>query len=1050
MKDKLRRALIERLEKAGDGRDRLKLQLSKISTADISTIHSFCARLLRKYFYVLGINSDFDIISADDSAAQDLKRRALDTVFDRNYEEDDVGFKLLLKCFLKKRNDLSLRRLVLDAHSAVRSTARYEALLESADGLYCDEGFGRVAADFSSRLKPEFDKLIAAVKDFRASFPKTSKWKVYDKIFSEMISAIDAAASGGIFADKPPLNSTRKPADAQNEKSVGEQFKKFKDSLSKRYSALCGDFESMDLERARFIESGAVASAFSRLVLQFDAEYSLVKSDENKLDYNDLEHLTLKLLENEAVRSEINGGYKYVFVDEYQDVNPVQEEIISALTGETFLVGDVKQAIYGFRGSKSVFFSKKFSAFEKSGGRALKLSSNFRSADAVLDFVNGLFSQIMRADNCGVDYKNTAKMSFGGLYPEGYGEARLRIFGKESEKERELSVYSVAADGRQTYYTREGLAVLEIVKEELKKQHFDLKSGKLKNTETGDICILTRKNGGESTEGIIRALTEKGGYAVSGAQDSNVCVLPEVKQMLDVLSLIDNAEQDIPLVTALLSPLGGMTEDELAKIRIAVDGKKTFSREVKRKTFRQCCKEYSVIPTPISSKLNAFYEKLERLKGLSDILNAGELIAELLENYGLESGYGRDCERKINSVLRLAAEGAELPLGAFLEKIKTGGYNVAATASSRSDCIKIMSMHASKGLEFPVVIIADICRSFKGADYTEMPFDEEYGFAPKCYDTDRLLTYKTVLRRLTKFRSDGEDLKNELNLFYVACTRAMCRLHVLAEEVLEYDEIAAGDAKCYAELFDMTKFNPEEVVFGKDEIAASGESVLSKPDGELTKKIKEVFAASYAHADSVNLPVKSSASAILRAREDEEPQYRAYELFGGEGETGTERGTAYHRFLELCDFSVTDTEGIAGEITRLADGGLLTDGQIALLDAGELSQILQMPVFSDLRGARIFREREFLCRIPANEIFDTAATDYILVQGAIDLLAEGKDGVTIVDYKYSGKSDEALTATYSKQLDLYKKAAARIMRIAESGIRTVIVNIRLRRQIEII
>lgn len=1050
MKEKLRHALIDRLNGGTCPKERIKLQLSKISTADISTIHSFCARLIRKYFYVLGVNSDFDVTSADDGCAQEFKRRALDVVFDRNYGEENEDFKLLLKCFMKKRSDASLRRLVLEAHSAVRSTARYERLLEGARDLYTDEGYERVCRDYSEYLSGEYAKLRAAVEKFRAGFPVTAKHAVYDKIFGEMLTALTVAGNGGIFGEKPPLTVTRKPADAAEDKEAGESFKRFKDGVAKRYAALCGDFESDSMEKARFMESGKIAIAFSRLLLEFDREYAQVKNDENKLDYNDLEHLTLKLLEDGAVRSEISGGYKYVFVDEYQDVNPVQEEIISALSGETFLVGDVKQAIYGFRGSKSAFFSKKFAAFGNTGGTALKLSSNFRSTDGVLNFVNSLFSEIMREDCCGVDYKNTAQMAFGELYPRGYGEAGIKIFGKDVPEEREKSVYSVACGGCKAEYTREGLAVLEIVKSELQKQHFDLKSGKFVETQPQDICVLTRKNKGESAEGIIRALTEKGGYPVSGAQDSNVCVLPEVKQMLDVLSLIDNAEQDVPLVTALISPLGGLTEDELASIRIAADGKKSFSAGMERKTFRKCCKEYSVLPGVISGKLNAFYAKLDELRGLSDILSADGLICELLERYGLESGYGRDAERKVKNVMRLAAEGVNLTLTAFLEKIKAGGYEVSAPSSAQSGGIKIMSMHASKGLEFPVVIIADICKSFKGADYSETPFDELYGFAPKCYDAQKLLSYKTVLRRFASRRSENEDLKNELNLFYVACTRAMCRLHILAEEIIPYNEISAANAKCYAELFDASKFSSEEITFaGGEEKRAEGSSI-PQPNPALAEAVKRAFAVPYGHAESVNLPVKSSASAILKASRAEEPAYSVHQLFGGEGETGTKRGTAYHRFLELCDFSVKDKSGIERQKSEFLKEGLITEEQSVLLDEGELSEILNMPAFDGLGGAQLFREREFLCRLPANEILETSATDGVLVQGAIDLLAVGDFGVKIIDYKYSGKSDAALVKTYSKQLALYKKAVSRIMRKAEDEIKTVIINVHLRRQIDIL
>ncbi|MDE6505489.1 MAG: UvrD-helicase domain-containing protein [Clostridia bacterium] len=1050
MKEKLRAALVKRIENAGEEKARLKLQLSKISSANISTIHSFCAKLLRTYFYALGTDGSFDIISADDAAARELKDRAMESLFDRLYEEDGEEFRLLLSCFMKKRNDGYFKKLVAEAHTELRAVAHYERYLEEAEKLYCEEGFGKVCADFTDIQKPKYGRLIAAVEKFQAEFPETKKKQTYDAIFEEMKAVLKFSSECSPFTPHPALTATRKPADCEEDKPAGEAFKKFKDGINKKYAALCGDFADGQTELERFLQSGKIAIAFIRLLLRFDAEYTAVKAEENKLDYNDLEHLTLKLFNNAEIREEIVSGYKYVFVDEYQDVNPVQEEIISALRGEVFLVGDVKQAIYGFRGSKSAFFSEKFEGFERGGGSALKLSSNFRSADGVLDFVNRLFSDIMRPELCGIDYVNTAKMRFGGLYPEGCGAAEIHIFGKEEEEERGLGVYSVQSDGRLSRHTREGLAVLALVESELQKKHFDLKTGEWRDTQAGDICILTRKNKGGSTEGIVRALLDEG-YSVAGAQEANVCALPEVKQMLDILSLIDNAEQDYPLVTALLSPLGGFCEDELAAVRIWADALPAVYKDgvKERKTFRKCCEQYAVNGDEIARKLGIFRGKLEKLRSLAGILNAGELIDELLENYGFESALCAGGEQRAKNVLRLAEEGADLPLNAFLAKIKSGGYSVSAPSAASSDSIKIMSMHASKGLEFPVVIIADICKTFKGTDYGETPFDEKYGFAPKCYDKEKMLAHKTILRRLAKIRAESEELKNELNLFYVACTRAMCRLHILADEVPEFDGIDLSDAKRYSDLFDLSKFSPKEIC-PHSEFAAENEKTvfISAPDEELAAKIDAHFMKSYSHSVSVDLPVKSSASAILKLREDE-PYFAPHSLFGGEGETGTERGTAYHRFLELCDFKIRTADGIRRELVEFAASGLITERQLALLNAEELEEILKMPAFTDLEGAKLFREREFLCRLPANEIFDTSAEDGVLVQGAIDLLADGGSEIKIIDYKYSRKPDKALAETYSKQLALYKKAVALIMKTPPEKIKTVIVNIYLKRQIDL-
>ncbi len=1043
MKDKLRRALIARVEGAsGAVKARLKAQIAKIPAANISTIHSFCSRLLRTYFYALDIDGGFDIIADDDSVATDLKERALDNLFERLYEEDDGQFIHLLKRFSKKRSDGSLRALVLESYAAVRSVADYKELLERTPDLFTEEGFGRVCRDLSQILARKYKALSAAVETFRNNFPPTTNADAYDEIFCQMLSALSAAAAGGIFEPLPPLSSTRKPKDSPYDKDAGEAFKNFRQSVLKKYAAVRGDLADRETEFSAFIQSGVTACAFAKLLLQFDGEYSAVKRDENKLDYNDLEHLTLRLLKDDRIRAEINSGFEYVFVDEYQDVNPVQERIISSIGREVFLVGDVKQAIYGFRGSKSLFFAEKFNRFMGGEGTALRLSSNFRSTSAVLNFANSLFSEVMREDTCGFDYKNNSEMTAGGGYPEDCGFAGIHVYGSgEKEDARSLPVYSVSGDLRKAPHTREGLAILQIVERELQSRHFDLNKGEYVDTQPGDICILTRKNKNKYTDEIVRALRDAG-YSVSGSREGNVCDLPEVKKIIDILSLIDNAEQDIPLVTAMLSPLGRFSEDELAAVRI-------FCKREKKLSFRRCCALFMKNGRgTLREKLEAFFGKLNTYRDWAEILTAGELIDKLLAESGLEAEYSADGGEKLKNVLRLAAEDGNLSLPAFLAKLKAGGYKVAAPSAAPSDSIKIMTMHSAKGLEFPVVILSDICRTFKGRDYSELPFDDEYGFAPKLYDPEKMITYPTVLRRLVKIRAEREELKNELNLFYVGCTRAMCNLHIIASEIKEYSPADAQDARCYAQTFDMARFSPE-IMDLRGEIEKTGRDVLyfPEPDKELTEAVERRFMQVYAHEESIDLPVKSSASAILKSMKEDAPYFAENQLFSGEGETGTERGIAYHRFLELCDFSLKSREGIEKEIESFVSENRISAESAALLNAAELEEILNMPVFDGLKDARLLREQEFLCRLPACDVFPTAAQDSVLIQGAMDLLAVGEDGARIIDYKYSKKTDEQLAATYSGQLALYKRAASKILKIPEEKISAAIINIYRRRLI---
>lgn len=1040
MKEKLRAALIERLSGA-DAKKRaaIKVQLSKISSADISTIHSFCARLLRTYFYSVGIDGTFDIISADDSAAKEYKQRALENMFERYYEEDEPDFKLLLKCYRKKRGDAFLKNLILSAYEKLRITADYMRLLNSVDELYTLKGFNSVCGEIQRLADEGYKKLRLAVKQFAGTF--ISPRKEYGQILDEMVCTLENSVGKSIFAPMTPLTVTKKPMDkTPEEKEQGESFKKFRESINSAYKSYTSDIEDEDTELERFFESGETAKAFARILKDFDGEYTQIKREENKLDYNDLEHLTLELLRNDEVRKEINGKYTCVFVDEYQDVNPVQEEIISRVGGENvFLVGDVKQAIYGFRGSKSLFFAEKFERLQGNDGNALRLSNNFRSSDGVLDFVNSVFSQAMTSDSCGFDYSRGSIMRRGGGYPEGYGSAEIHVFGKDEEEKTQPEVYSVKQDEKKASHTREGLAVLEVVKRELQSKYFDLKTGEERDVQPGDICILTRKRS-KSAEGIARALTDAG-YCVSGAQEADILSKPEVRQMLDILSYIDDTQQDVPLAGALLSPLGGLTCNELATIRIAAKGRG-------KQPFRLCCEQYAKGDNEIAAKLRLFYARADRLRDIAEVLTAAEVIDKIAEGVGLEAIYSGGNGEKLKNLRRLAAEGENMSVSAFLAKIK-GGTQIAAPGAASSDSIKIMTMHASKGLEFPVVIIADICAGFKGRVQSELPFDEKYGFAPKCFDSENMLTYETLLRRLIARTNGREELKNELNLFYVACTRAMCRLHVMAQEITPYDPLSASEAARYSELFDISAYPHSQTEFCETEFKTAVNAVImGEPDPHLKGSLESTFMRPYAHAESVNLPVKSSASAILKLAE-EDGCFKAHKLFSGEGETGTERGTAYHRFLELCDFGVRGGEGISAELDGFVKEGKMSAEQRELLNIEELKEILAMPVFESVKGAQLMREREFLCRLPANEIFETTADDPVLIQGALDLLVLNRDGYHIIDYKYSKKSDEQLAASYAKQLALYKKAVAVITGAKPENIKTTLVNIFNKRQIQL-
>ncbi len=1244
MKEKLRKKLISALGETTDEatKKHLKEQLAAIPAADISTIHSFCSQLIRRYFYIIGCDGSFDIVSSDDSLYKEYLDRAFENLFDRLYETEDPDFMLLLQFLSKKRKDDNVKNVILDTYFAARAVSHYREKIQASLSIYTPEGFNEIC----ERLKTAHKEKYQALEDVLYNFHKTfmplfnlmsgDRIAQYSAIFEDMYRTFELAKQTEIFDPLPPtLTSLTKPRDTKNTpvevKIAGDYFKGTKDELNRKYKAVRKDIADRDTEYARFIKSGELARAFASILLQFDDEFAAVKKDENKLDYNDLEHFSLELLSNEEVTREIHAKYKYVFVDEYQDVNPVQEEIISSIGGQIFLVGDVKQAIYGFRGSKSKFFSDKFDTFESQGGKALRIPTNFRSADGIIQAVNDMFSASMTPIICGFSYKSperlakeaekqdpgiyaTAKSEFGtgaadamfgiegtaapeyfkekGIpagsaedavsyrpdgappaditgpilssavrngtftvvratptasyyaphqtsaqdapadakgkkskgkkepksdgpdedtpvrfaeaedvaawasrfispassgdmghemkacegWPEGSGNVRMHIFGEEQKEEIERKVYSVKEDAKEHKETLESKAIVKLIRSIYGRPRYDKDLKKSVPTSYGDICILARKN--RNLEGIVAALTAAK-IPVSGAQKGNICDTPEVRQMLDILSVIDNSEQDIALTTALLSPLGKFSENELALIRTAVPGPAA--------SFRECVKKYrDSNKNLISKKLKNFYAKLDELQQAAGVLSAGTLITRILSETGLEAEYSVNGGEQLRNVLRLMQEGPELTLAGFLRKIREGGYTISSPACAPSDCVQVMTMHGSKGLEFPVVIIADICKLFTGNDTRDIYFDETFGFAPRCYsEADR--TYSdTLLRKYLRVSISREDIKNELNLFYVACTRAETELDIMsATPPPAYSTASALSAHNYANLIDFSLIRKDVMddSLAKDLelplIDSTAPAVPSVPSGaqapaaapaekpsaepgpampavpKVPMNFEDCFEREYLYEDSINLPVKSSASAILRMYKDEdeaaavddylfsaEDEEDEKELAStGSGSTGKDKGTAYHRFLELCNFSVRTPDAIQEEILGFVSSDLMTAEEAAYLNPYELAEILSKPVFQGLETAQTLREQEFLCRIPANKIMNTPAADTVLVQGALDLLV-CKDGrYHIVDYKYSHKDPALLKATYIRQLRLYRAAVSLITGTPEEEIPATIVNI---------
>lgn len=1070
MKEKLRKELIERLNTVeGDKRENIRLQLSKINSADISTIHSFCARLVRTYFYALNVDASFEVL-ADGAEQSELKARAMDDLFDGLYQSKDADLYALLDKLRKKRSDKALKEMLYEAYDEVRERPRWQRLLDNSANTFTEDGFNRVCAEYGKTLGEKCASLAGAVDRFVGFFAPAVNAEGYFKVLDEMRETLKGAAKNcQPFAMPLKLCTAAKPRVRAEVSEADAQFASFVDGVKKKYKSLIKDIETEQIERERFLQSGEIARAFCAVLFKFAEAYSGVKREEGKLDYGDLEHFALSLLTGNECDTDVRAGirekYKFVFVDEYQDVNPIQDEIISAVAGEdVFCVGDLKQAIYGFRGSRSRFFADKCGQVGERGEYVI-LPDNFRSSEGVINFVNRLFSDIMHPPVCDFDYSDGHAMRGGERYAGNDGLAEICLFGGEERDIKEaVKVYSVAEEkAAQKQFTAEGLAVLTLVEEALKSEYYDPDRGGFFKIQAGDICVLTRKRANRSAQGIVRAISSK--YPVAGAAEANICDRPEIKRILDILSYLNNNAQDVPLVTSLLSPLGGLTEGELAAVRIFGGVGKDAP------AFGYCCRLYADKNDDITAhKLRLFYGRTAKLRTLSESCGAARLIDEIMRVDGFSSLF--DTEQKLIALRRLQKEAAaasgELYLGAFLAKIKAGGNKICAPAALASDSVKVMTMHASKGLEFPVVIIADIAVGFGGDERSDMPFDDDFGFAPRYYGEDR--TYRNILlRRLYKARKTKEELGNEINLFYVACTRAKYALHILTGSAQEFNSVKANFAENYADLFDINAFTPRILPDERQngQVSSGVKRVLdcSRADENLLNELRGISSFKYPYKLGEELPVKSSASQLLTILSGENTDL----LFDGEFEsgadTGIEAGLAYHKYLELCDFKIRDSAGVESQLESFVKRGVMTVEARSLLSVEKLVKILAMPAFLKVDGNSVYREREFVCRLPSYDYLslkdgngEVEACDddgnSVIVQGAIDLLNVRKENgkavaADIIDYKYTAHGDEYLKSKYLPQLALYRSVVCKIYGLDKSAVSATIINIYACRQIDL-
>ena len=1081
----------------------LRQQMFRVYQADIKTVDGFCASLLREHVHLLepvdgrSLTPDFRIL--DESECTLLKERALEQALENFYqriEQGDEGCRLLAETLGFGRDDRGLALLVPEVHAKLQSHPYPEKwLAQAAEGWrelpqrLADSVYGRTIMDDTVRRALYWaGRLERAARDMEGCQPV---FDAYADRFLEAAAQLreyETAAQKGwdemSRADVTfrKLGAVRGEENGDSKAAAKAVWDKCKAAV-KKLSAPYQTAESELLDDLRAI--APAMEALLELTTDFDRRFQAEKVRRNAMDFSDQEHYAVRLLAGEdgtptELGEQVSHRYREIMVDEYQDTNEVQNCIFRAVSrqGENiFAVGDVKQSIYRFRLAEPGIFLEKYRTYldaeDAAPGQPRRrvLSQNFRSRREVLDAANFVFAAIMSREMGELDYTEEQYLHFGAAY---YPDA--------PERETEFHYLSVEDTPEQRFDRAEAEARFTARRiRQLLDGGFPVRGGdgELRPVEPEDIVILMRSPSARLA--VFTAALEREGIPCDGGESEDFFSAMEIAVVLSLLEIVDNPRQDVPLIAVLRSPLVGMSADRLAEIR---------ALQPEGDYYEALCRDEG-------EDAQAFLSLLRELRHASREMAADKLLWYCYDRCRVEAIFGAmadGAQRQArltalyDYVRRLVQSGRTglFDCVSHLRRLLENGDAPAITAARASGGVRIMSVHKSKGLEFPVVVLADLNRSFNRQDLDRpVLVHPQLGVGAERVETERRIRYDTVSKSALALTLEREAKAEELRILYVAMTRAQEKLIMVCSrknpekhlrELAALTELpvppeAVSGANCPGDWLLLTLLNtfqaselhgfagvrPSELTeapagvtvhlhrIGGEETegAASpaeedaGESPDTTPD---TASLGFV----YGHRAATVTPSKVTATQLKGRAIDEEiaegtlPRRRESAperprfLQEKRGLTGAERGTAMHLVMQFLPLdTAAEPRAVAEVIDGLRRRRLLTPEQAAALDVPALVRFLASPLAERIRNApRLWREYRFALLTDAGIYDGDAAGEEMLLQGVADCVFETESGLAVVDFK----TDRVQTAevqqraeVYRAQLDAYAGALSRIL-----------------------
>ena len=1081
----------------------LRQQMFRVYQADIKTVDGFCASLLREHVHLLepvdgrSLTPDFRIL--DESECTLLKERALEQALEHFYqriEQGDEGCRLLAETLGFGRDDRGLALLVPEVHAKLQSHPYPEKwLAQAAEGWrelpqrLADSVYGRTIMDDTVRRALYWaGRLERAARDMEGCQPV---FDAYADRFLEAAAQLreyETAAQKG-WDEMSRVNVTFRKLGAVRGEENGDSKAAAKavwDKCKAAVKKLSAPYQTAESELLDDLRAIAPAmEALLELTADFDRWFQAEKVRRNAMDFSDQEHYAVRLLAGEdgtptELGEQVSHRYREIMVDEYQDTNEVQNCIFRAVSrqGENiFAVGDVKQSIYRFRLAEPGIFLEKYRTYldaeDAAPGQPRRrvLSRNFRSRREVLDAANFVFAAIMSREMGELDYTEEQYLHFGAAY---YPDA--------PERETEFHYLSVEDTPEQRFDRAEAEARFTARRiRQLLDGGFPVRGGdgELRPVEPEDIVILMRSPSARLA--VFTAALEREGIPCDGGESEDFFSAREIAVVLSLLEIVDNPRQDVPLIAVLRSPLVGMSADRLAEIR---------ALQPEGDYYEALCRDEG-------EDAQAFLSLLRELRHASREMAADKLLWYCYDRCRVEAIFGAmadGAQRQArltalyDYVRRLVQSGRTglFDCVSHLRRLLENGDAPAITAARASGGVRIMSVHKSKGLEFPVVVLADLNRSFNRQDLDRpVLVHPQLGVGAERVETERRIRYDTVSKSALALTLEREAKAEELRILYVAMTRAQEKLIMVCSrknpekhlrELAALMELpvppeAVSGANCPGDWLLLTLLNtfqaselhgfagvrPSELTeapagvtvhlhrIGGEETegAASpaeedtGESPDTTPD---TASLGFV----YGHRAATVTPSKVTATQLKGRAIDEEiaegtlPRRRESTperprfLQEKRGLTGAERGTAMHLAMQ---FLPLDTAAEPWAVAEVIDGlrrrRLLTPEQAAALDVPALVRFLASPLAERIRNApRLWREYRFALLTDAGIYDGDAAGEEMLLQGVADCVFETESGLAVVDFK----TDRVQTAevqrraeVYRAQLDAYAGALSRIL-----------------------